>query len=103
MKTLDWEAFCRETAEMMGGDPATIVADRDHYKIKIETRSGGMNDPREILCEACGECAVTYTGNVDSLDRRVCVGECGHAGVVDIDQDDEGHVRARFLPRETHD
>jgi hypothetical protein len=63
-----------------------------------------MNDPREILCEACGECAVTYTGNADSLDRVRCdCLSCLTPGAIDIDQDDEGHVRARFLPKEWND
>lgn len=61
-------------------------------------RSGGMNDPREILCEECGECALTYTGNGDSLDRaKHNCDSCGTIGVIDVDQDDDGHVRVRFL------
>lgn len=63
------------------------------------TRSGGMNDPREILCEACGECALTYTGNADALDGTIGECEsCAQAGVVDVDQD-EGTTTVRFLRR----
>ena len=63
-------------------------------------RSGGMNDPREILCDGCGEVAVTYTGNADSLERRILRGDCGCKGCVDVDQDDDGIVRVRFLSME---
>jgi hypothetical protein len=61
------------------------------------TRSGGMNDPREILCDDCGECAATYTGCVDSLDgtRGNCE-SCNAPGTILVD-DDEGHHSVAFI------
>jgi len=88
-------------ASALGGDPADV--ELVPYRVEvtpITQRSGGMNDPREILCEGCGEVAGTYTGSPDSLDGLRTMGECGCFGVYDVDQDDEGTVRARFLPRD---
>jgi hypothetical protein len=52
-------------------------------------RSGGMNDPREIMCDTCGDCAATYTGCVDPLDGRPATCEsCGTVGKISVGDDD---------------
>jgi hypothetical protein len=58
--------------------------------------SGGMNDPREILCSACGECAATHTGFPTDGATGVCP-HCKSAGRIDVDQDDDGNTTVRFL------
>lgn len=64
----------------------------------FRARSGGMNDPRELLCDECGEVAFTYTGSIDPLDGTQGQCEsCGCKGRIDVDQDDEGHATVRFV------
>lgn len=74
-----------------------LAENRSTVLVSAFQPSGGMNDPREILCDSCGEVAVTYTGCADSLDRNYLRGDCGCTGSIDVDQDDEGVVRVRFL------
>ena len=59
-------------------------------------RSGGANDPREIMCDTCGDCAATYTGCVDPLDGKAGTCEsCGTVGKIVVG-DDEGSAWIEF-------
>lgn len=84
-------------AKALDGTPAPVpqlVCNKSVWP----SRSGGMNDPRGLTCEECGDVACWYVGSVDPLDgiHETCA-SCGTAGRISVDQDDEGNVRARFL------
>jgi hypothetical protein len=66
-------------------------------------RTGGLNDPGDILCRECGESAGEYVGYVDHLDGKAAVcPHCATHGKIVVD-DDEGaatiYFRA-FTPKE---
>lgn len=64
----------------------------------IQLRSGGMNDPQHIHCDGCGQVAVTFTGNAESLTPEDRFGECSCWGHLSIEKSDEGSgVEVRFV------
>ncbi len=87
-QSIDWER----------AEPAIAAADkREGLAHRINGRSGGMNDPRHIHCDGCGEVAVTFTGNAESLTPGELFGECTCWGRLNIEKTDEGGIDARFI------
>lgn len=89
------ERLCEACAQYDADDRA--AAQRFLADVKtLPQRSGGMNDPRFILCEECGEEAGSYTGYADHLDGKAA--HCTHCdtyGCYSLDGDESG-AQIRF-------
>lgn len=87
----------KRTAARLLVDAATRAILAHPERSLVRPRSGGMNDPRHIYCDGCGEVAVTFTGEPASLTPGEMFGECTCWGRLSIERDDEGHTVTRFI------